>query len=162
MLLPPFYKNGNGRTLAFMLVHKKMICDDTCSDPVILATAGYDHTIRFWQAHSGICHRTVQHPDSVSFYYINHELHCVHQQPELLMVTVYINNTKHITIANNYIPPRDSTSTHNKTANTAYKTTNTPHSVMTGDVNAHSTLWHTYTTYQRGRCITTAVSFQTT
>lgn len=34
------------------------------SDPVILATAGYDHTIRFWQAHSGICHRTVQHQDS--------------------------------------------------------------------------------------------------
>lgn len=33
-------------------------------DPVILATAGYDHTIRFWQAHSGLCHRTVQHPDS--------------------------------------------------------------------------------------------------
>ena len=41
---------------------------DTSADPVILATAGYDHTIRFWQAHSGICHRTVQHPDSVSFY----------------------------------------------------------------------------------------------
>ncbi|XP_053381816.1 target of rapamycin complex subunit lst8-like [Mercenaria mercenaria] len=37
--------------------------DNTC-DPVILATAGYDHTIRFWQAHSGICYRTVQHPDS--------------------------------------------------------------------------------------------------
>ena len=36
------------------------------SDPVILATAGYDHTIRFWQAHTGICYRTVQHPDSVS------------------------------------------------------------------------------------------------
>lgn len=34
------------------------------ADPVLLATAGYDHTIRFWQAHSGICHRTVQHPDS--------------------------------------------------------------------------------------------------
>ncbi|XP_061181019.1 target of rapamycin complex subunit lst8-like [Saccostrea echinata] len=34
------------------------------SDPVILATAGYDHTIRFWQAHTGICYRTVQHPDS--------------------------------------------------------------------------------------------------
>eukprot|EP00794_Sanderia_malayensis_P009012 gene9012-9976_t len=33
-------------------------------DQVILATAGYDHTIRFWQAHSGICLRTVQHPDS--------------------------------------------------------------------------------------------------
>ncbi|XP_056020358.1 target of rapamycin complex subunit lst8-like isoform X2 [Ostrea edulis] len=34
------------------------------SDPVVLATAGYDHTIRFWQAHTGICYRTVQHPDS--------------------------------------------------------------------------------------------------
>jgi G protein beta subunit-like protein len=31
---------------------------------VLLATAGYDHTIRFWQAHSGVCSRTVQHPDS--------------------------------------------------------------------------------------------------
>ncbi|NWU38379.1 LST8 protein, partial [Hylia prasina] len=43
------------------------------SDPVILATAGYDHTVRFWQgvrfgqAPSGICTRTVQHQDSVSF-----------------------------------------------------------------------------------------------
>uniref|UniRef100_A0A8C8GYH4 Uncharacterized protein n=1 Tax=Oncorhynchus tshawytscha TaxID=74940 RepID=A0A8C8GYH4_ONCTS len=37
-----------------------------CSDPLILATAGYDHTVRFWQAHSGICTRTVQHQDSVS------------------------------------------------------------------------------------------------
>lgn len=31
---------------------------------VILATAGYDHTIRFWEALSGICSRTIQHPDS--------------------------------------------------------------------------------------------------
>ena len=31
---------------------------------VILATAGYDHTIRFWEP-SGMCHRTIQHPDSV-------------------------------------------------------------------------------------------------
>jgi len=37
---------------------------DSQNEPVILATAGYDHTIRFWQAYSGICHRTVQHPDS--------------------------------------------------------------------------------------------------
>ena len=33
---------------------------------VLLATAGYDHQIRFWQAHSGVCYRTVQHQDSVS------------------------------------------------------------------------------------------------
>lgn len=29
-----------------------------------LLIAGYDHTIRFWEALSGICHRTIQHPDS--------------------------------------------------------------------------------------------------
>ena len=43
-----------------------MSMSGSSADPVILATAGYDHTIRFWQAHSGICHRTVQHNDSVS------------------------------------------------------------------------------------------------
>ena len=31
---------------------------------VILCTAGYDRTIRFWEALSGICSRTIQHPDS--------------------------------------------------------------------------------------------------
>lgn len=31
---------------------------------VILVTAGYDHTIRFWEAWSGVCSHTIQHPDS--------------------------------------------------------------------------------------------------
>ena len=31
---------------------------------VVLATAGYDHTIRFWEAPSGVCYRTIQYPDS--------------------------------------------------------------------------------------------------
>lgn len=31
---------------------------------VVLATAGYDHTIRFWEATTGVCYRTVQYPDS--------------------------------------------------------------------------------------------------
>jgi len=31
---------------------------------VILATAGYDHIIRFWEAPSGKCSRTLRHPDS--------------------------------------------------------------------------------------------------
>lgn len=31
---------------------------------VILATAGYDHTIKFWQAHTGNCNRTIQYTDS--------------------------------------------------------------------------------------------------
>ena len=34
------------------------------TDQVILATAGYDHTIKFWAAHTGVCTRTHQHPDS--------------------------------------------------------------------------------------------------
>ena len=31
---------------------------------VVLATAGYDHTIRFWEATRGVCYRTSQHQDS--------------------------------------------------------------------------------------------------
>ena len=74
------------------------------------------------------------------------------------MVKVHINNTKHITIANIYIPPRDTTSTHYKTADTDIHhciqyITNIPHSVLTRDVNAHSTLWHSYTDDHRGRLI---------
>ncbi|CAG0878531.1 unnamed protein product [Darwinula stevensoni] len=36
-------------------------------EQVILATGGYDHTIRLWQAHTGSCLKTMQHPNSVSF-----------------------------------------------------------------------------------------------
>ena len=32
---------------------------------VILATASYDHIIRFWEAQTGKCYRNVQYPDSV-------------------------------------------------------------------------------------------------
>ena len=82
---------------------------------------------------------------------------------ELQMVKVHINNTKHITIANIYIPPRDTTSTHYKTADTDIQycipyITNIPHSVLTGDVNAHSTLWHSYTDDHRGQLIADVVS----
>ncbi|KAL6940089.1 TOR complex subunit lst8 [Hanseniaspora vineae] len=31
---------------------------------VLLVSAGYDHTIRFWEALTGVCSRTIQHPDS--------------------------------------------------------------------------------------------------
>ena len=53
-----------------------------------------------------------------------------------------------------YIPQRDSTPTHYKTADTDIQhciqyITNIPHSVLTGDVNAHSTLLHSYTDDQR-------------
>ena len=77
---------------------------------------------------------------------------------ELQMVKVHINNTKHITIANMYIPPRDSTSMHYKTADTDIQhfiqyITSIRHSVLTGDVNPHSTLWHSYTYDHRGQLI---------
>ena len=79
------------------------------------------------------------------------------------MVKVHINNTKHITIANIYIHPRDSTSTHYKTADTDIQhciqyITNIPHSVLTVDVNAHSTLWHSYTDHHKGHLIANVVS----
>ena len=79
------------------------------------------------------------------------------------MVKVHINNTKHITIANIYIPPRDTTSTHYKTADTDIHhciqyITNISHSVLTGDVNAHSTLWHSYTDDHRGQIIADVIS----
>ena len=31
----------------------------------VLLTGGYDHTIRFWELHSGLSFRTMQYPDSV-------------------------------------------------------------------------------------------------
>ena len=82
---------------------------------------------------------------------------------ELQMVKVHINNTKHITIANIYIPPRDTTSTHYKTADTDIQhciqyITNIPHSFLTGDVNAHSTFWHSYTDDHRGQLIADVIS----
>lgn len=36
------------------------------TDSIILATGGYDHTIKLWQTHTGICQRTMQHAESVN------------------------------------------------------------------------------------------------
>ena len=82
---------------------------------------------------------------------------------ELQAVKVHHNNTKDITIANIYIPPRDSTSTHYKTADTDIQhfiqhITKIPHSVLTGDVKAHSTLWHSYTDDHRGQLVADVIS----
>ena len=79
------------------------------------------------------------------------------------MVKVHINNTKHITTAKIYISPRDTTSTHYKTADTDIQhciqyITNIPHSVLTGHVNAPSTLWHSYTDDHRGQLIADVIS----
>ncbi|KAK4875684.1 hypothetical protein RN001_012106 [Aquatica leii] len=42
-----------------------MVVDGTSeNDQIILATGGYDHTIKIWQTHTGICQRTMQHAES--------------------------------------------------------------------------------------------------
>lgn len=46
-----------------------MTLDGTPSEQVIFVTGGYDHTIKIWQAHTGVCQRTAQHTDSVSLNY---------------------------------------------------------------------------------------------
>ena len=79
------------------------------------------------------------------------------------MVDVHINNTIHITIANVYIHPRDSTSTHYKTLDTGRQhciqyITNIPQSVLNGDMNAQSTLRHLYTDDHRRQLIADVIS----
>ena len=62
-----------------------------------------------------------------------------------------------------YIPPGDSTSTNYNIADTDIPhciqyITNIPHSILTGDVNAHSTLLHSYTDDHRGQLIADVIS----
>ncbi len=59
------------------------------TDDVILVTAGYDHSIRIWQACSGVCLRTMQHPDSVSVW--------VHFLVFPLLFKIYISNQSLLT-----------------------------------------------------------------
>lgn len=35
------------------------------SSPILIVTAGYDHTIRFWDVLQGTCTATLQHNESV-------------------------------------------------------------------------------------------------
>jgi hypothetical protein len=44
---------------------------------VVLCTAGYDHTIRFWEATTATSHRAVQFSDSVSEVVANGDNRCV-------------------------------------------------------------------------------------
>ncbi|CAH1155873.1 unnamed protein product [Phaedon cochleariae] len=41
-----------------------MMTENSENDQIILATGGYDHTIKLWQTHTGICSRTMQHAES--------------------------------------------------------------------------------------------------
>ena len=50
------------------------------ADEVIFATGGYDHTIKIWQASTGICQRVCHHVDSVLnfFLYLCHSIMISH------------------------------------------------------------------------------------
>ena len=37
---------------------------------IVFATGGYDHSVKFWHPHDGVCYRTAQHPESVSDLFI--------------------------------------------------------------------------------------------
>ena len=61
------------------------------------------------------------------------------------------------------MPPRDNTSIHYKATDTDIPhciqyIRNGPHSVLTGDVNAHSTFWHSYTDDHREHRIADVIS----
>ena len=34
---------------------------------MVLVTGGYDHTLKFWYPHDGVCYKSIPHPDSVSY-----------------------------------------------------------------------------------------------
>ena len=79
------------------------------------------------------------------------------------MVRIHTNRNKNFTTANLYVPPRDSASPHYATldADITYcieHITNITDSILSSDVNAHSTLWHSYIDDHRGTLISSIVN----
>ena len=52
------------RVAAAMSTNEALRDPSPACEEVILATAGYDHCIKFWMAHTGECVLSLQHPDS--------------------------------------------------------------------------------------------------
>ena len=77
---------------------------------------------------------------------------------ELQIIQLHITHTKIYTIANIYIPPRNTTSPDHATCDADITSciqyiTNLPNSIISGDINAHSPIWHSHTTDHRGDLI---------
>ena len=77
---------------------------------------------------------------------------------ELQIIQLHITHTKIYTIANIYIPPRNITSPDHATCDADITSciqyiTNLPNSIISGDINAHSSIWHSHTTDHRGDLI---------
>ena len=82
---------------------------------------------------------------------------------ELLIQKIHLSNTKHLHIANIYIPPRNTRNpNHNNEDQTIeqclqYITTNT-NTILTGDINAHSQTWYSAYNDHRGEIISTYIT----
>ena len=77
---------------------------------------------------------------------------------ELQIIQLHITHTKIYTIAYIYIPPRNTTSPDHTTCDADITSciqyiTNLPNSIISGDINAHSPIWHSHTTDHRGDLI---------
>lgn len=57
------YKQYN---LCILVAEQTKMSVEDPQNKMIFATGGYDHTIHFWLAHSGVRQFSVQHPSSVS------------------------------------------------------------------------------------------------
>ena len=71
---------------------------------------------------------------------------------------IHLTKHKQLNINNLYIPPRDTTSPHHETENLNIENClnpllNTPNTLITGDFNAHSALWHSSLKDKRGKKI---------
>ena len=74
---------------------------------------------------------------------------------EMQIVKIHLNKTDHFHLANIYLPPRNSSDKNqdeieNDIDNCFTFLDTFPHILVCGDFNAHSTLWHSYTTDKRG------------
>ena len=77
---------------------------------------------------------------------------------ELQHIKIHLANHKHLNIFNIYIPPRDTTNPDHSNSqeditNCMTHILNTNNTILTGDFNAHHTLWHSPTTDNRGTLI---------
>ena len=77
---------------------------------------------------------------------------------ELQIIQLHITHKKIYTIANIYVPPRNTTSPDHATCDADITSciqyiTNLPNSIISGDINAHSPIWHSHTTDHKGDLI---------
>ena len=86
-----------------------------------------------------------------------------HKLTELQHIKIHLANHKHLNIFNIYIPPRDTTNPDHSNSqeditNCMTHILNTNNTILTGDFNAHHTLWHSPTTDNRGTLIANLIN----